>query len=907
MSRFTIERRAKRDLWSYCFVNPRYYESLDRYAPQPVAYDQTIQKYLAPEYSLAKEGIWFHAFIPRAEILRQGFKIHLSATARTADAVFERALPVLIEQRVAFKTVVDSVMLTFVNSKNFSRGSSGKFMTIYPDSTQFVVLLEQLEKALASIEGPYILSDKPYKDSKTVFYRYGGFIPRFRLNIFGEKEPVIDSVEGKEIPDIRTPYFKLPAGVTDPFESSEPAHQGPVVLNKRFQIESTINQSNSGGVYKARDLTTGKLVIVKEARPFIQTSEKLESVESLQREHRVLSAMQDTPHVPRLIDFFQEWQHHFLVEEFVEGMVMSSFRALEDFSLLLNRVVTPESVAQFCRHIKKIAANVNDAIKAFHDRGIILGDLSPNNVFIKPETLDITLIDFEGCHFINEGLEDSKTGMTDSIVTVGFVSPARLSGRAPSTSDDYYSLGSLIYNLIFPAQIFFYLNPAAVGLFIEEIARDFRLPDDLRLGILDLLNEKIESGLEHFQFKNGFKMSEPATAASMPSSAQLQTVISNATDFILKTASPERSERLWPSDYRVFSTNPLNLAYGALGTALFLQRTLATVPEAINVWLLNREINARDYAPGLFVGLAGIAWAFAELGMEDKAHEAMELASRSPLLSTAPDLFYGLAGFGLSILSFWHRTDDEKFLLRACEAGDRLLELAVHEGQRCDWKNVDNTIYSGYAHGASGIALFLLALYGETQDTKYLRIAKAAMETEISRAAERNGGLAWDGVYGHNIVSPYWRYGSAGVGSVLLRFFVYLQEERYKILAEKAARYVACKYTVFPGQMVGLSGIGDFLLDMYEFTGNQEYLAQADTVASGILLYQVPRAEGTAFPGEELVRITTDFATGSAGIVTFLHRRQQAGKQGRLIYDCNSLKNSFQQNRMARAIGASVQ
>lgn len=132
-------------------------------------------------------------------------------------------------------------------------------------------------------------------------------------------------------------------------------------------------------------------------------------------------------------------------------------------------------------------------------------------------------------------------------------------------------------------------------------------------------------------------------------------------------------------------------------------------------------------------------------------------------------------------------------------------------------------------------------------------------------------------------MSPYWRYGNAGIGSVLIRFYAILQDQRYLTLADKAARYATSKFAGFPGQFMGLSGMGEFLLDMYRFTGCTHYRDEALKIAAGVLLYAVPEQQGTAFPGDELMRLSTDYGTGSAGIGMFLRRLLQPGS--RLFHD----------------------
>jgi hypothetical protein len=138
------------------------------------------------------------------------------------------------------------------------------------------------------------------------------------------------------------------------------------------------------------------------------------------------------------------------------------------------------------------------------------------------------------------------------------------------------------------------------------------------------------------------------------------------------------------------------------------------------------------------------------------------------------------------------------------------------------------------------------------------------------------------------------------VGSALIRFHALLGDARYKDLAERAARAAAMKYTVFPSQFVGLSGVGEFLIDMYCYTGEEKYLDDAYRVAEGVRLFQIQRPEGIAFPGEELLRICTDFGTGSAGVGMFLLRLLRPG--GRLFYEFDLLDRSSYEVRTAAPV-----
>ena len=82
----------------------------------------------------------------------------------------------------------------------------------------------------------------------------------------------------------------------------------------------------------------------------------------------------------------------------------------------------------------------------------------------------------------------------------------------------------------------------------------------------------------------------------------------------------------------------------------------------------------------------------------------------------------------------------------------------------------------------------------------------------------------------------------------------------------------------------GLSGLGQFMLDLRDLFGDTRCEEAARKMADTIRLFEVPRAHGTAIPGEGLMRISCDWATGGAGVGLFLHRLQ-AGADAPFMVD----------------------
>lgn len=217
----SIERRLKRDIFSYLLLSNEYFEDLGVYKPTNEFYE-IVEKLLDSSWKIDKESIWFVARNPvhKNKLPLQGWKIHISGTILNGKEILETLTPLFIAEKVVFKFVCDGKILQYINSKNYNRSGAGKFIAIYPYSEgHFKDLIEKIYLLTKKFSGPYILSDKPYKDSECVFYRYGGYQLKYLINIFGEKIPQMLSNTGDLIPDERLPYFVLPKWVKDPFEN----------------------------------------------------------------------------------------------------------------------------------------------------------------------------------------------------------------------------------------------------------------------------------------------------------------------------------------------------------------------------------------------------------------------------------------------------------------------------------------------------------------------------------------------------------------------------------------------------------------------------------------------------------------------------------------------------------------
>ena len=893
-----------REITPYLFVDRLFFEDLGNYEISG-AYSDLLEKLLPDSWKVLRDKIWLHALPnltkeePRTDP-GQGFKIHISATPRTATTLLEAVVPECAAEGAPFKISSDPQLLLFMSSKSYGRGSSSKFIVIYPrDLSSFKSLLTRLYEKTAHLEGAYILSDRQFKDSKVLFYRFGGFKPKWKMNIDGHRTPLIEAPEGKLIPDERLPYFKLPSWVDDPFGGSndiqgeEDVDDG--ILNERYKVQSSLAFSNSGGVYKALDLKTGQTVVLKEARPLTNLWSRgdgsyFDAVSVLEHEFRILNRLTHLPFVVKPLELFREWEHSFLVQEWIHGIPLARYRSRDEFHLFpIERNL--DKLWNFCTRYRTIAMGLVKHLAAIHEAGVVLGDISPSNILIDPETLGLHFIDLETAVEREAGPELKR--FSSSWSTPGFRKHRPERRQPPGVEDDLYALGMTLLSLILPVTTLFDLESASEQRILEKIRDCVDLPKEVELSISALRDgdsAKAQQILEEWDVDKtivqGMEARRPEKVWAV-STEDLLEATRKIADLITNTTTPERQDRLWPGDVKLFQTNPMSVAHGACGIALFLKRVMGELHSEVKEWMFARKLSLDKCPPGLYSGLAGIAYTFTQLGYSDRAAQAMDISYQSPLLFTESNWFEGAAGWGWVNLHCHTVWGDTKYFERAVEAGEKVLANAEENEKGCFWRrNRDGKLCYGICYGAAGVALFLLHLYKSTQDERYLCVARKAMCFELANAIERPNGLGWVRWEGDNMAMPYWLYGSSGIGSVLIRFFQEFGVEEDLRAAKLIAADAFSRLTVQPTQFEGLSSIGEFMLDMYLATRDESYLSRAHDVADSILRYRIERPEGMAFPGRYLLRISNDFGTGGAGVGLFLDRLTVPGP--RLLHDLNA-------------------
>ncbi len=869
-------KKDTRALQPYMVADERYYDTMDRYKFAEGDFRGVAEPLLDGGWKLARKGVWLNCLPEGAELPLQGWKIHLSARRKDAAEILRLAAGVLVPLRVPFKFLLDGRVLSLANSKSWGRGGAGKFITVYPSGEgQFQELLEALGRATASFSGPYILSDRRYKDYKVVFYRYGGIKLNTVLEPDGQRTPVLVSPSGSKVPDVRAPYFVLPQWVKDISEAEKSDGEG--LNGGRYKVQSSLGFSNSGGVYLALDGSTGRKVVIKEARPWVNEDGRGQDMVSLLRkEHSILEKISDLDIAPRPVELFRQWEHTFLVQEYLEKHIpLGKWAAGND--IVLRTRFTRSSAREFFREYAAIFGRLAGVIEKLHGRGVVFGDFSANNIMLEPGSLDIKLIDFEGAR------EEGKEGPA-WFFTPGFSDPARPHGKPLSFEDDYYAFGAnMLYALMRVGQMS-QLIPEAPRRWLDSLVEEFGFPAELRSAVTSLMHPDPAARPRPLEALAPLAAAvdampeggDPVRLALEPRPAgHYGGLAARIAAQLGGAADTGRADRLWPSQPEVYETNPLCVAWGAAGVLKTLHQA---APEKVSRemldWVLKKEVRPEDYPPGLYFGISGIAWTLLDMGFEREAADIFSRADGHPLLYSSHDLFSGAAGWGMTNLRFWRGNGGRKYLDRAVECGEKLVASASEEAGKMFWRTAAKAVPLGLGAGAAGVAVFLAYLAKATGGAAYAAAAEKALAHDLSYGVRSpDGGLSWPASAApEEALLPYFEAGGAGVGAACLRLWKLTGKREYLDETEKI--YIDCDrlYTVYPGRDNGLAGLGEFLLDAHQFTGENKYREAACKVAAGLEKFAVREGDGLLFPGNGLLRFSCDYATGSAGICAFLHR-----------------------------------
>lgn len=209
----------------------------------------------------------------------------------------------------------------------------------------------------------------------------------------------------------------------------------------QYRILEKIGVGGCGTIYKAKQLSTGQIVVIKVSRPnnFLSKRLKKQILQQFEQEANICARI-NHPNIIQLIDkgFISEHEP-FVVFEYIPGETLRNY-LIRNITLSFNEMAN-------------LMGQVLQALVHAHDNGVVHGDLKPNNIMITQygDQKYVKILDFGTGHFIcNESMENRITFKTTNspFVSPKYNAPEQLRGIPSSCKSDLYSWGLIVLECI---------------------------------------------------------------------------------------------------------------------------------------------------------------------------------------------------------------------------------------------------------------------------------------------------------------------------------------------------------------------------------------------------------------------------------------------------------------------------
>jgi serine/threonine-protein kinase len=206
-----------------------------------------------------------------------------------------------------------------------------------------------------------------------------------------------------------------------------------LLLRDRYRVLKTLGQGGFGATFLANDqaLPGEPSCVIKQLRPTGTAPHVLQMARELfKREAETLGRIGNHPQIPRLLDYFEEREQFYLVQEFISGNTLQQ-------EVKRTGVVSEAGVKQFLSEILPI-------VQYIHERKVIHRDIKPANLIRRSQDSRLVLIDFGAVKnqvsqtAINQSEHSALTAY--AIGTPGFAPPEQMAMR-PVYASDIYALG----------------------------------------------------------------------------------------------------------------------------------------------------------------------------------------------------------------------------------------------------------------------------------------------------------------------------------------------------------------------------------------------------------------------------------------------------------------------------------
>jgi len=211
------------------------------------------------------------------------------------------------------------------------------------------------------------------------------------------------------------------------------------VLRGRYRILRVLGQGGMGTVFEAIDeyrldlATDDQRLAIKVLHTAVTM--RAELLVELRREFQHLQLLSH-PNIVRVHEFDRDGDLAFFTMELLSGR-------------LLSRVLSARHAVPLERpHAAAIIYDVGAALAYAHSRGVVHGDINPQNIFITGDG-EVRVLDFGASHkMLRADLNPDDELQRTPVATLGYASCQVLEGNHPDARDDLFAFACVVYLLL---------------------------------------------------------------------------------------------------------------------------------------------------------------------------------------------------------------------------------------------------------------------------------------------------------------------------------------------------------------------------------------------------------------------------------------------------------------------------
>lgn len=206
-----------------------------------------------------------------------------------------------------------------------------------------------------------------------------------------------------------------------------------IILNRRYKLLDRVGSGGMSIVYRAQDLSLGRLVAVKMLHESLTDDENF--LRRFQREAHAAANLSH-PNIVTVHDIGQDGYHHYIVMEFVEGQTLKQIIRQQN-----ETAGRPMPLGRALDLTIQIAEGIGYA----HRANLVHCDVKSQNILVTPDDR-VKVADFG----IAQAMSEATQHTLDNQIwgTPHYFSPEQAAGQSATPASDVYAIGVVFFELL---------------------------------------------------------------------------------------------------------------------------------------------------------------------------------------------------------------------------------------------------------------------------------------------------------------------------------------------------------------------------------------------------------------------------------------------------------------------------